>query len=114
MTKATATKTWRDASPVAAESLEGKHDAELNYISQAWSARLKGMFRKGAKIEVTSGQMMGKTGVVLKVNPKRISVGLGEKRSELHPPGFAGSAWEYESWSDGEWNIPPSMLQVIS
>jgi len=102
------TKTWRDASPVAAEIIEGKHDEELNYISQACSARLKQMFRKGARIEVISGQKMGITGTVLKVNPKRISVGLGEKVVE-----HAGEAWQYDKWSEGEWNIPPSMLRVL-
>lgn len=96
-----ATKTWRDASPVAAEIIEGKHDDELNYIQQACSARLKRQFRKGARIEVISGQKMGITGIVLKVNPKRISVGLGEKVVE-----HAGETWQYDKWSEGEWNIP--------
>ena len=102
-------KTWKDVSLVAADIIEGKHDAELNYISDACSARLKRMFRKGARIEVISGQKIGTTRIVTKVNPKRISVALGKKEIQ-----HAGEAWQYETWSEGEWNIPPSHLRVIS
>ena len=105
----TTTKTWRDVSPTAANIIEGKHDEELSYIADACSARLKRMFRKGARIEVISGQKIGVTGIVTKVNPKRISVALGEKEIQ-----HAGEAWQYETWSEGEWNIPPSHLRVIA
>lgn len=84
---------WRDDSPLAAAIMDGAHDDELDYISQACSARLKGMFRKGNKIEVTSGRLLGKTGVVLKMNQKRASVQID---------------------GEGVWNIPPHMLRVIS
>jgi transcription antitermination factor NusG len=76
--------------PFVAAILGGEHDDEIDLIQQACSARLKRRFRKGTRIEVTSGSLMGATGVVIKVNPKRISVDLG---------------------ADGQWNIPPTMLR---
>jgi len=85
-------QTWREVSPIAAEIIEGKYDDQISLIQQACTARLKQAFRKGALVEVTQGQLMGVTGTVIKVNPKRVSVDLGER---------------------GQWNIPPSSLQVV-
>lgn len=82
----------KETSPIAAAILAGEHDAEIGYIQQACSARLKRQFRKGLHVEVTEGSVMGARGTVIKVNPKRISVDLG---------------------ADGQWNVPPSMLRVI-
>lgn len=87
------TTSWKDASPIAAAIMNGEHDDEIDYISQACTARLKGLFRKGNKVEVTSGRLLGKTGVILKMNQKRASV---------------------EVYGEGVWNIPPHMMRVIS
>lgn len=72
--------------------MRGEHDAEINYIQNACTARLRRMFRKGAQVEVIEGRVMGATGTIIKVNQKRISVDLGP---------------------DGRWNIPPGMLRLV-
>lgn len=78
--------------PIADAIMRGEHDAEINYIQNACTARLKRMFRKGAQVEVIEGRVMGATGTIIKVNTKRISVDLGP---------------------DGQWNIPPGMLRLV-
>lgn len=78
--------------PFVAAILDGEHDHELDYIQQACAARMKQRFRKGARIEVISGKMMGQQGTVSKVNPKRVSVVMDDQ---------------------GLWNIPPTMLNVL-
>lgn len=99
----------RDTCAVAAEIMDGMHDESLSHIQQAIAARMKNMFRPGSKVVLNKpgDPLHGKRGVVLKVNPKRIAVGLGEKVTE-----HEGTDWEYEVWSDGEYLVPPSMLTI--
>jgi hypothetical protein len=92
---------WVKAGGVALEIMEGKHDAHLNTIADACNKRLKAMFRKGQQVRLTGTrnvELEGQVGVVLKVNPKRITVGLGER-----------GQFGYES----EYNVPPHMLEVV-
>ncbi len=98
-------------SPLAMEIWEGKHDGDIELIQLACAARLKGMFRKGAKVRLVgtrNPELDGKIGTVLKVNPKRVSVGVGTLQRE------GSGDFSYEVWSDGEFNVPPAMLQVIT
>jgi hypothetical protein len=101
----------KDTCPIAAEILEGKHDENLSYILEAVAARRKMMFRKGAKVRLVgtkNPELEGKEGVVLKINPKRIGVGVGEISYEEWD-----TRREFPSWSGGEFNVPPQMLEVL-
>ena len=95
--------TTTTSNPIADAILRGDYDDQLNFIQHACSLRLKRMFRKGAMVEITSGKLEGLTGVVLKVNPKRVAVGLGDHSTE-HGADY---------YSAGSWNVPPSMLRVL-
>ena len=90
------------SSPIAEAIIRGEHDDELSHIQQACARRLKGRFRPGMKIEVTEGKMEGCTGEILKVNPKRIVVGLGDKVTEFG----------LDYWSAGQWSVLPAILRV--
>lgn len=93
----------KDTSPLAAEILDGKHDAILDYLDQAIRARKKTMFRKGTRVRLTgtrNPELEGREGVVTAVNAKRISVGVGEKD-------------EYGFYEDS-FLVPVAMLEVIA
>ena len=45
-------------------------------------------------------ELEGKVGEILKVNQKKIAVGLGQKG-------------QWGEWSEGEYGIPPRMLEVV-
>lgn len=101
----------RDTCEIAAAIIDGKYDADLGYIAEAVQARKKAMYRKGVKVRLVGTKnpsLDGKVGTVLKVNATRISVGVGEKKTE-----GAGTPFAYEVWSDGEYNVPPSMLEIV-
>lgn len=85
--------------------LDGEYDGVgLENLSHAIALRKKTMFRKNTKVRVTaecnSGELVGREGVVIKVNSTRITVGLGERQP------WGG----YES----EYGFPPRMLEVVS
>lgn len=90
-----------EVSPLVADILNGDHDDILDYIDQAVQARKKRMYRPGAKVRLVgtrNAEIDGQIGTVVKVNAKRITVGLGEK-----------SEWGYER----EYLVPISMLEVV-
>lgn len=103
MTRRITEASLRSISDVHAAILDGGWDGELESLGYALAFRKKTMFRPGTKVRLvgtSNVQIDGKIGVVLKVNPKRISVGLGEKQS------WGG----YEA----EYNVPLRMLEVVS
>lgn len=95
-------KLLKDTCQLAAEILEGKHDKDLDWIVAAAAARNKNRFRPGVTVRLTGTRnptLDGLTGTVIKMNPKRATVGIG-------PVGQFGT---YER----EYNVPPSMLEII-
>lgn len=96
--------------PVAQAILDGQHDEELAGILAAAQARQKNRFRRGTKIRVegTGSTTEGKEGVVLKVNTKTITVGLGSIRYDDWDEGK-----QYPVYADGEWNMSANFLTVI-
>lgn len=101
-----ARKLLRDTCEIAAAILDGKHDADLGHIVEAAQARKKMMYRKGAKVKLVGTKnptLDGKVGTVLKVNATRISVGVGTPTTDQFGT----------TWSDGEYNVPPAMLEIV-
>lgn len=89
------------------EILDGKHDDELDQIDSAVKWRKKQMFRPGSQYKLVGTKntnLEGKIATVLRVNAKRIAVGVGEQTEE----------YGYKSWSDGEYNVPAGMLAPLS
>lgn len=92
----------RDVSETTRRIMDGELDGELDAIAQAVRARVKDRFRVGVKVRVVHDQqpdLHGQVGVVVKVNPTRVAVGFGEKRS----------------WGgyDKEFGIPHEWLEVV-
>lgn len=88
-------------SPIGKSIMEGEYDADLDTILAAVAYRKKVMFRPGSKVRLSgtrNTEIDGQIGTVIKVNAKRISVGLGEK-----------SEWGYEQ----EFLVPASMLTAV-
>lgn len=83
--------------------LRGDFDGEMmENIEHAVAIRKKTQFRKGTKVRLVGTknvEIEGQIGEVIKVGPKRIAVGLGEKDAF----GFAE-----------QYNVPPRMLEVVS
>ena len=103
-----ARKSFESIGGVPAAIMRGEHDEDLDYISQACSARLKTRFRKGSKVRLVGTrnvEIEGKIGTVIKVNPKRIAVGLGD------PDLSFGTRNPY--YPEGSYNVPPSMLEAV-
>lgn len=101
----------KDTCQIAAEIIDGEHDDDLDYILQAVKSRQKTRFRKGSRVRIVGSKDIrteGKEGVVLKVNQKSVSVGLGEKI--VHGD---GTEFSFHDYADGEWNFSPSLLEVI-
>jgi hypothetical protein len=102
-----ARKLLKDTCTIAAEILDGQHDDDLDYIAQACKARLKARFRKGQRVVLRGTrnvELDGKEATILKVNAKTISVGVGEPKVEFG----------YTFYSDGEFNVPPALLEAAS
>ena len=96
----------KDTCETARAIMAGELDSDLEMIRQAVAARQKARFRKGARVKLVgtkNPEIDGKEGVILKVNARTVSVGLGEK--------------EVTDWGtfykDGEFNCPPAMVEVI-
>lgn len=91
----------RDTCELARAILDAEHDADLDFIQQAVQTRRKWMFKPGARVRLTNTrntELEGQTATVIRVNPKRVTVGLGEQRT-----------YGYEH----EFNVPTSMLQLV-
>lgn len=109
----------KDTCETARAICAGELDADLDFIIQAATARkrqtLKKSFRKGAAIRITTGKLAGLEGVVIKINPKTMTVGLGTKTTET----FEGGAWNnfksesFDSYENGEWNVSHGMVEAI-
>jgi hypothetical protein len=94
---------------VCSQIVAGNHDGDLDAILQAVTYRKKIMFRPGAKVRLVNTrnpEMEGQIGTVIKVNSKRISVGLGE------PEGLRGAYGRKPYYPDGELLVPASMLEM--
>jgi hypothetical protein len=106
-----ARKLLKDTCPLAAAILAGDHDADLANILAAAQARTKSMWRKGMAVRFVGTKnpaLEGKTGTILKVNTKTITVGAGDLVVRDQ-----GTPWEYKDWSGGEWNVSPGLLAKI-
>lgn len=106
-----ARKLLKDTCPLAAEILEGAHDADLGNIIAAAQARKKARFRRGTRVLITGTgdpKTEGKEGVIQKVNPKTISVGVGE---------VTYADWDttkrFPEYEGGEWNMTENYLEVV-
>jgi len=101
-----------DLGPLAKAIFDGEHDDELAGILAAAQARQKNRFRKGTRVRVVgtkNPRTDGKVGVVLKVNPKTIQVGVGN---------VSFAEWDTEKqfpdYEGGEWNMSSSFLEVVT
>ena len=97
---------WVKVGGVPLEIMEGKHDDVLESIQNACKTRLKMRFRKGQKCRLTgtkSVELDGKVVTIIKVNPKSISVGVGDPKTEF------GETY----YPDGSYNVPPRMLEAV-
>ena len=102
-----ARKLLKDTCTLAAEILDGNHDADLDYIVQAAAARKKAMFRKGSKVRLTGTKnpgLDGKVGTVIRCNPKTVAVGVGEATTGIYGTTYDG----------GEYNVPLHMLEPVA
>ncbi len=99
-----------DLGPLATAIMAGEHDDVLDQVIAAAQARQKNRFRRGTRVRVTGtgDKTDGKEGVVLKANPRTITVGLG---------GVTFEEWDakkdYPVYADGEWNMTSGYLEVI-
>jgi hypothetical protein len=94
-------KFLKDTCALAAEILDGAHDADLDYIQQAVQERRKNTFRPGLRVRLhgtRDPELDGQVGTVVKVNPKRVTVGLGERDQFGYPR---------------EFNVPAAMLELV-
>lgn len=93
------------------EIMAGSYDASLEMIGSAVQERLRFVFRKGTAVRLQNTKdtaLEGKTGTVLKVNARRITVGVGTMVTE-----GAGTPWAHTRYEGGEYNLPPRMLEVV-
>ena len=97
---------WLKSGDLALAIMRGDHDEHLGSVANAVSARNKARFRKGAKFVLRGTKNVaidGKVATVIKVNPKRVSVGVGEPTTEY------GTTY----YPEGEYNVPPHMLAPL-
>jgi len=97
---------WVKVGGVPLEIMEGKHDDVLESIQNACKTRLKMRFRKGQKCRLTGThnvELDGKTVTIIKVNPKSISVGVGDPVTQY------GETY----YPEGSYNVPPRMLASV-
>lgn len=72
----------RDTCPLAAEIIDGNHDADLQYVAEAAAQRLKwvmkNQFRRGSRVRLTAEarELEGREAIVDAVNQKTITVNL--------------------------------------
>lgn len=107
MTEVRVHKSWESVGGIALAIMKGEHDSELEYIRQACVQRLKSRFRKGLRCRLIGTKNVtieGKECVILKVNQKSITVGIGEPMTEY------GRTW----YPDGEYNVSPRLLEPVS
>jgi hypothetical protein len=93
-------------SEIVQQIIDGQHDEELDMIQQAAKYRLKNLWRKRQTIRLEGTKnpdLEGKIGVIVKVNQKSITVGLGEATTDQWGTTYAG----------GEWNVSPSLLRKV-
>ncbi len=86
--------------------IRGDYDEHLDWIQQAAKHRVKNLWRPRMRIRVEGTKnpdLEGKEGVILKVNQKTISVGLGEATTDQW-----GTTYE-----SGEWNMSPNLLRKV-
>lgn len=90
--------------PIAKEILDGKHDEALDHIEQAAKHRQKQLLllsgiRPGARVTLMvnprNGQFAGRSGIVEKLNPKRVTVNL-----ECAKCGSAKEVADSVQWAD--------------
>ena len=87
--------------------MAGELDADLDFIQQACAARTKGMWRPRMAVRLRGTKNVsldGKEGVILKVNTKTITVGVGVATTDQWGTSYDG----------GEFNVPPSMLEAVT
>lgn len=101
----------KDTCPLAGAILEGEHDDDLQHIISAAQHRQKSLWTKNTRVRVTgtgNPKTEGAEGVILKVNPKTITVGLGE---------ITYADWDERKqcpvYAGGEWNMTPNFLERI-
>lgn len=94
----------KDTCELAAEILDGKHDANLDYIMQATQARQKRAaaesgIRKGGRVRVTAEEstLAGRVGTVERINQKTVSI-------QLDP-------LDENDWRTG-WRVPHAWLEA--
>lgn len=101
----------RDTCALAAEIMDGHHDDNLDFISQAVQARKRNMFRPGAQVRLVgtrNPKLEGQLGTVIKCNPRTVVVGVGVG-VRCEPTAATG----YRDWSVGEFNVSPSLLELV-
>ena len=86
--------------------IAGEHDADLDMIQQAAKYRLKNLWRPRMRVVVhgtKNPSLDGKEAVIIKVNQKSISIGVGAATTDQ---------WgtEYEG---GQWNVSPALLSKV-
>lgn len=93
----------KDTCLIAAQILDGDFDGDLDHIASAVAARKKMMFRPNARVRLVgtrNPEIDGQIGTVVKVNAKRVTVGLGDR-----DPVF-GYAQEFL--------VPVAMLELVA
>lgn len=96
----------RDMNEMSRQIIDGEVDEHLESIAQAVQARKRMIFRPGTRVRLhgtRNVELDGAEGVVMKVNAKRITVGIGEYRDY----GFGNGGYEKE------YNVPTDMLTVL-
>jgi len=96
----------KDTCEIAGWIIAGDQDANLDWIEQACKARRKMLWRLGAKVRLvgtSDPSLNGKVGTIIKVNAKTVTVGLGDPEI---------TQWG-TYWPEGEYNVPPQMLQPV-
>lgn len=97
---------WANAGEVALAIMRGEHDEHLQHIQNACKTRLKMSYRKGQRFVLKgtrSVDLEGKECVIIKVNAKSITVGVGEHTRDQFG----------DMYSDGTYNVSPSLLTPI-
>lgn len=89
------------------EIIDGKHDDELEAIQSVAAWRFKNLWRKGMPVRLKgtkSPVLEGKTGVIVRVNQKTATVGVGKATTDQWGTTYDG----------GEYNVPPRMLEKVT
>jgi hypothetical protein len=92
----------RDTSETARQIMDGELDDQLEMLQQAIAARRHNLYKPGSRVRaigVKNADLAGQIGTIIKVNPKRITVGFGEQ-----------TEWGFER----EFNMPLSMLEIVT